>query len=88
MSVGSIVSSDEVIMQRRERRDVAPDRDRQLVVLTDKGRQIFEAAMRLQVPWVNGLAEGFLVKDIEAARHFVTALRKRLEDNKEPEEQT
>src|ERR1700751_6364019 len=24
----------------------------QLVVLTDKGRQIFEAAMRLQVPWV------------------------------------
>src|SRR5215471_4466614 len=60
----------------------------QLVVLTEKGRQTFEAAMRLQVPWVNGLAEGFLVKDIEAARHFVTALRKRLEDNKEPDEQT
>jgi DNA-binding MarR family transcriptional regulator len=60
----------------------------QLVVLTEKGRQTFEAAMRLQVPWVTGLARGFLVKDIEAARRFMTALRKRLEDNNEPEEQT
>ena len=60
----------------------------QLVVLTDKGRQTFEAALRLQVPWVNGLADGLLIKDIAAARRFVTALRKRLEDNKEPEEQT
>jgi DNA-binding MarR family transcriptional regulator len=59
----------------------------QFVVLTDKGRQTFEAAMRLQVPWVNGLADWFLVKDIEAARHCVTALRKRLEENNEPEEQ-
>jgi DNA-binding MarR family transcriptional regulator len=57
----------------------------QLVVLTDRGRQTFEAAMRLQVPWVNGLAAGFLVNDIEAARHFVTALRRRLEDDSEPE---
>src|SRR6516162_3042976 len=60
----------------------------QLVVLTDKGRQTFEAAMRLQVPWISGLADVFLVKDIEAVRHFVTALRKRLEDNNEPQEQT
>src|SRR5215472_11734015 len=37
----------------------------QLVVLTDKGRRTFEAAMRLQAPWVNSLAEGLLVKDIE-----------------------
>jgi hypothetical protein len=35
--------------------------------------------MRLQVPWVNGLADGFSVKDIEAARHFVTARRNRVE---------
>ena len=60
----------------------------QLVVLTDKGRQTFEAAMCLQAPWISGLADGFLVKDIEAVRHFVTALRKRLEDNNEPQEQT
>jgi DNA-binding MarR family transcriptional regulator len=59
----------------------------QLVVLTDRGRQTFEAAMRVQVPWVNGLADGFLVEDIEAARHFVTALRKRVEQNNEPGEQ-
>ena len=42
--------------------------------------------MRLQVPWVNGLADGFSVKDIDAARHFVTALRKRLEDKNESDE--
>jgi DNA-binding MarR family transcriptional regulator len=59
----------------------------QLVVLTDKGRQTFEAALRLQVPWVNGLADGFLVKEIEAARHVVAALRKRLQHNNEPGQQ-
>src|SRR5215472_2207937 len=59
----------------------------QLVVLTDKGQQTFEAAMRLQVPWVNGVSDGFLLKDIEAAHLFVTVLRKRLEGNNEPEEQ-
>src|SRR5215813_9294668 len=39
----------------------------QLVVVTDKGRQTFDAAMRLQIPWVNSLSDGFVVKDIEAA---------------------
>src|SRR5215467_2119174 len=58
----------------------------QLVVLTNKGQQTFEAAMRLQVPWVNGVSDGFLIKDIEAAHRFLTALRKRLEGNNEPEE--
>src|SRR5947208_11223647 len=37
----------------------------QLVVLTDKGRQTFDAAMRLQGPWINSLSDGLLVKDIE-----------------------
>src|SRR5215469_2817205 len=37
----------------------------QLVVLTDKGRQTFDAAMRLQAPWVNELTEGLVVKDIQ-----------------------
>src|SRR5215475_3425753 len=59
----------------------------QLVMLTDKGRQTFEAAMRLQVPWVNGVSDAFLLQDIKAAHRFVTALRKRLEGNNEPEEQ-
>lgn len=51
----------------------------QLVLLTDKGRQAYGAAMRLQAPWVNGVSEGCSIKDIETARRVVTALRKRLE---------
>src|SRR5215813_2767654 len=30
----------------------------QLVILTDKGRKAFEAAMDLQAPWINDLSEG------------------------------
>lgn len=51
----------------------------QLVVLTDKGRQVYEAAGRLQVPWVNSLADGLSVKDIETTRRVISALRDRLE---------
>jgi DNA-binding MarR family transcriptional regulator len=58
----------------------------QLVVLTDGGRQAFEAAMELQAPWVNGLSEGLLVKDIETVHRVVMALRDKLEGNGEAEE--
>jgi len=51
----------------------------QLVVLTDRGREVYDAAGRLQAPWVNGLADGLSVKEIEAAHRVVTALRDRLE---------
>ena len=51
----------------------------QLVVLTDKGKRAFEAAMDLQAPWVNDLADGFLVRDIGTVRRVVMALRKKLE---------
>lgn len=51
----------------------------QLVVLTQKGRQAFDVVMRLQAPWINGLAEGLAVKDIETVRRVVSALRGRLE---------
>ncbi|MBR0909365.1 MarR family winged helix-turn-helix transcriptional regulator [Bradyrhizobium japonicum] len=51
----------------------------QLVVLTDKGRQIYDAAGRLQVPWVNGLSDGLSVKEIEIAHRVLNALRDRLE---------
>jgi DNA-binding MarR family transcriptional regulator len=57
----------------------------QLVVLTEKGQQVFDAAGRVQVPWVNGLADGLTVKEIKAARRVVTALRDRLEENDEAE---
>ena len=51
----------------------------QLVVLTDKGKRAFDAAMDLQAPWVNELAHGLLVKDIGTVRRVVTALRMKLE---------
>ncbi|MDE5445971.1 MarR family transcriptional regulator [Bradyrhizobium sp. CSA207] len=51
----------------------------QLVVLTDRGRQIYDAAGRLQVPWVNGLSHGFSVNEIEIAHRVLNALRDRLE---------
>jgi hypothetical protein len=58
----------------------------QLVVLTDKGRQTFDAAMRLQGPWMDNLSDGLLIKDIEAAHRIITTLRQRLEGNSEPAE--
>ena len=53
----------------------------QLVVLTDKGRRTFDAAMRLQAPWINKLSDGMSVKDIGTVRRVVTALRNQLEGN-------
>src|SRR6266568_2409132 len=58
----------------------------QLVVLTDKGRLAFDAAMRLQAPWINSLSDGLLVKDMKTVHHVITALRRKLEGNDEPEE--
>ena len=51
----------------------------QLVILTDKGKRAFEAAMNLQAPWVNNLSDGLSVKDIETVHRIVTAVRKKLE---------
>ncbi|RUU43949.1 MarR family transcriptional regulator [Mesorhizobium sp. M6A.T.Ce.TU.002.03.1.1] len=51
----------------------------QLVTLTDKGRQTYDAAIRLYTPRVEALAEGLAVKDIEAARSVMTMLRQKLE---------
>jgi DNA-binding MarR family transcriptional regulator len=39
----------------------------QLVVMTDNGREAFEAAMGLQAAWVNSLSRGLSAKEIEAA---------------------
>ena len=58
----------------------------QLVMLTEKGRRTFEAAMELQGPWVNDLSDGLSVKDIETVHRVVTALRKKLEGDDELEE--
>jgi DNA-binding MarR family transcriptional regulator len=53
----------------------------QLVVLTDKGRQVFDAAMELQTPWVNRLSEGLTVKELETVHRAITSLREKLEAN-------
>ena len=50
-----------------------------LVVLTKRGKEAFEAATRLQVPWVNGLAEGISAKDLAVTQRVVAALCERLE---------
>lgn len=55
----------------------------QLVVLTDKGRRTFDAAMDLQAPWANSLSDGLSVKDIETVHRVIVALRKKLEGNDE-----
>ncbi len=57
----------------------------QLVVLTDKGRRAFDAAMALQAPWVNGLASGHSVEDLQTAHRVIAALRDRLEGAEEGE---
>jgi len=51
----------------------------QLVTLTAKGRRTFEAAMRLQAPWMNGISDGLPLRDVKAFRRVITALRQRLE---------
>ena len=53
----------------------------QLVVLTDKGKQTFDAAMRLQAPWINDLSEGLSLKDIQTVQGVIMSVRQKLEDN-------
>jgi len=50
-----------------------------LVVLTRRGKDAFEAATKLQVPWANGLAEGISVKDLAITQAVVAKLCARLE---------
>ena len=55
----------------------------QLVVLTDKGRRAFDAAMALQMPWANSLSEGLPVKDLQTVHRVVADLRTKLENETE-----
>jgi DNA-binding MarR family transcriptional regulator len=55
-----------------------------LVVLTDKGREAYEAAGRLQGPWVEQLSKGLDPNVIEMARSLLEQLRRRLEANGDP----
>jgi DNA-binding MarR family transcriptional regulator len=55
----------------------------QLVVLTDKGRHAFGAAMELQTPWANDLSKGLTAKGMDMVRRVVTTLRQHLESGEE-----
>jgi|1185.fasta_scaffold88407_2 DNA-binding MarR family transcriptional regulator len=53
----------------------------QLIALTSKGKRAYDAAMNRQAPWVDDLAKGLSVKDIEIAHRIIRVLRQKLETN-------
>ena len=59
----------------------------QLVVLTDRGRQVYTAAMALQAPWINSLSDGVAVDDIKTMQKVMALIRQKLEHDMEDEEQ-
>lgn len=59
----------------------------QLVVLTDKGRQIFDAAIRLYNPRINELSDGLSIEDVQTAHRVMSELRRKLEGEDNVEEQ-
>src|ERR1700730_10126545 len=62
-----------------ELKDNPHHRSAKLVVMTAKGVQAYDAALRAQTPRGNRLGEGFYPKSIEAAARVLDALRQRLE---------
>jgi DNA-binding MarR family transcriptional regulator len=62
-----------------ELKDNPHHRSAKLVVMTAKGVQAYDAALRAQTPWVNMLGEGFDPKSIEKAGQVLERLRHRLE---------
>lgn len=51
----------------------------QLIVLTPKGQQAYDAAMRLEAPWMNGLAEAQSPRYLQTLHQVIVALREKLE---------
>ncbi len=49
------------------------------MLLTDRGREVFAAARRLQAPWADGLGDGLDPGAVRAALDTLRALRARLE---------
>lgn len=58
-----------------------------LVVLTDKGRRAYEAAINAYSPRVNALAEGLSLEEIRTAHRVVATLRDSLEGELDAEKQ-
>jgi DNA-binding MarR family transcriptional regulator len=62
-----------------ELKDNPHHRSAKLVVMTAKGLKAYDAALRVQAPWVNMLGEGLNPKAIEKAGRILEGLRQRLE---------
>jgi DNA-binding MarR family transcriptional regulator len=62
-----------------ELKDNPHHRSAKLVVMTPKGLKAFDAAMRLQTPWINMLGDGLDPKSIEKTARVLEELRQRLE---------
>lgn len=60
-------------------RDNPHHRRAPLVVLTEKGRAAYSAAMRKREPWVKDLAEGISNDEIVSALKILSTLRERLD---------
>lgn len=50
-----------------------------LVLLTSKGQKLFEAALAVQVPWVNALSSDLKPKDVATTISVIDQLKTRLE---------
>ncbi|MBI5119496.1 MAG: winged helix-turn-helix transcriptional regulator [Rhodospirillales bacterium] len=55
-----------------------------LILLTDKGRRAYDAAIDCEVPWANRLAQGLTETQIETALAVLKQLRKELAMQGEP----
>lgn len=60
----------------------------QLVVLTDKGRRIFETAITAYDPGVDALAADLPIEDVKTAQRVLARLRDRLEGTFDAEKQS
>ena len=50
-----------------------------LIILTEKGRKVFEEAMTLQAPWINSLSKGLSETDIQSTHKVLRYLCHKLE---------
>ncbi len=51
-----------------------------LVVLTSKGQKLFQAALKLQTPWVNELSNGLTPKEIAMTKDVIERLSSRIDE--------
>lgn len=51
----------------------------QLVVLTAEGRRAFDAAMKLQAPWINELVRGLSLRELQGFRRVIHILRENID---------